>query len=110
MYNICVPYTTHAPKKNALPHVTIFVIFLCDGTVARAHTMYRIPLERLITQRERQIDMGKATAGYGNYTARVPPDARNGDDPMTPRANMPVTRRKFRRLVNQWRRALHQWD
>lgn len=70
----------------------------------------RTSRETVIAQRERQIAFGKATLGYARYIECVSRDQRTRSDPVTPRANTDVSRRQFRRLVNTWRRALHEWD
>ncbi len=79
-----------------------------------------------IAQRERQIDIGKSTRGYTNYTHWVPHSSRKdlrraysdyGLFPQTPRAvcgsvsNLHmVSKRAFTRAMIDWRRALHRWD
>jgi hypothetical protein len=66
-----------------------------------------------LKQRAKQIEFGKNTIGYQNYTNRVPRRSRvpgNKSHPVTPRINKVVSKRNFDGQVRAWRRALHQWD
>ena len=67
-----------------------------------------------LTQRQKQIDMGKNTIGYQNYIKTVPRYARqryNPIHPMTPDIyDATASKRGFDGRVRAWRRRLHQWD
>lgn len=69
--------------------------------------------EAKMKKRQRQIDMGKRTAGYKNYTHHVPKEdrkPRNRKHPVTPNKTAFVSKRKFDRKIASWRKKLHAWD
>jgi hypothetical protein len=66
-----------------------------------------------IQSRLKQIQFGKNTIGYDNYTAAVPRRKRylGGDQhPRTPDAYEILSKRAFDGKIKVWRRALHRWD
>eukprot|EP00659_Diplonema_papillatum_P023115 gene23115-35424_t len=66
-----------------------------------------------ISQREKQLCLGKKTSGYSNYLAAVPKEDRDPRNPMhvhTPRATWDISKRKFDLFIRRWRRELHSWD
>jgi histone RNA hairpin-binding protein len=78
-----------------------------------------------ISQREKQLSMGKNTVGYQLYTAAIARcvcsfffffillierDARSTVDPRTPDAYQVCSKRSWDGQVSKWRRMLHQWD
>ena len=78
------------------------------------------PRHRL-AQRQKQLDMGKATAGYARYVEEVPVHERDPAralgaaghgrrHPRTPDPRRRVSKRAFDGHVSAWRRALHEWD
>ncbi|KPA79691.1 hypothetical protein ABB37_05463 [Leptomonas pyrrhocoris] len=69
---------------------------------------------RRLEQRQKQIAYGKETEGYAKYTCLVPrPCDREYHNPLhalTPRPEYDCSKRQFDRVLNAWRRQLHQWD
>lgn len=66
-----------------------------------------------ILQRQKQIAIGMNTKGYRNYITEVAECRRqpgNLHHPLTPLPELPITKRKWDNLMNQWRQALHRWD
>lgn len=67
-----------------------------------------------LAQWQKQIDLGKNTVGYYNYTQSVPRYARqrfNPIHPVTPDiTDATLSKRRFYGQVRAWRRALHYWD
>ena len=64
----------------------------------------------IINRRQKQIDYGKNTNGYQNYTAMVPKDKRKIQDPETPDKFIKYSRRSWDQQVKVWRRKLHLYD
>ncbi|KAG5502918.1 hypothetical protein JKF63_04691 [Porcisia hertigi] len=69
---------------------------------------------RRLDQRRKQIIYGKETEGYLKYTTLIPqPCDREYHNPLhaiTPRPEHDCSKRQFDRVLNAWRRQLHQWD
>ncbi|KAK7194540.1 Histone RNA hairpin-binding protein RNA-binding domain containing protein [Novymonas esmeraldas] len=69
---------------------------------------------RRLDQRRKQIIYGKETEGYVKYNALIPrPCDREFHNPLhaiTPRPEYDCSKRQFDRVLNAWRRQLHQWD
>jgi hypothetical protein len=68
---------------------------------------------RRLEQRQKQINMGKNTAGYAAYTKAVTRAERiQGDDrhPVTPNKTRECSKRSFDGLIKKWRKLLHKWD
>ncbi|CAG9575204.1 conserved hypothetical protein [Leishmania major strain Friedlin] len=69
---------------------------------------------RRLDQRRKQIVYGKETEGYLKYTSMIPrPCDREYHNPLhaiTPRPEYDCSKRQFDRVLNAWRRQLHQWD
>merc|ERR1712013_763165 len=63
-----------------------------------------------ITQRMRQIDIGKATDGYRNYLERVPRAQRKPHHPRTPNPRQKMPNKWWKKAINKWRKALHAFD
>lgn len=66
-------------------------------------------------KRQKQIDFGKNTLGYDNYTRAVPKERRErskrgGEHPVTPDKYEVTSKRAFDGRVKAWRRLLHRWD
>ena len=69
--------------------------------------------KRRLTQRLKQIQFGKRTSGYINYTSFVARDMRqpgNSHHPCTPRADLELPKRQWDKILRQWRQVLHCWD
>jgi histone RNA hairpin-binding protein len=73
--------------------------------------------QRAISQRKKQIELGKSRIGYLNYIKWVPKNKRNYDllrtiHPRTPKADniQKYSKRAFAGVVRIWRRQLHYWD
>jgi len=65
--------------------------------------------DRMLSQRRKQIAIGKNTLVYARYESEVPRHERAHDDPHTPTFDAPVPKRTFARRVSEWRRGLHEW-
>lgn len=68
---------------------------------------------RRIQQRRRQILFGKNTAGYEEYTKKVPRHKRRPrslECPATPDHTLDISTKRWQGLMNAWRRALHAFD
>ncbi|KAF5274712.1 hypothetical protein FQA39_LY07104 [Lamprigera yunnana] len=65
---------------------------------------------RTLKRRQKQINYGKNTIGYDNYTKTVPRNRRKRDDPATPNKYIKYSRRAWDGLVRQWRLRLHKYD
>merc|ERR1719204_1678182 len=63
-----------------------------------------------ITQRMRQIDIGKATPEYRNYTELVPRHERKPHHPRTPNPRHKMPNKWWKTAINRWRKALHAFD
>ncbi|EAL68748.1 hypothetical protein DDB_G0277383 [Dictyostelium discoideum AX4] len=61
-----------------------------------------------LAARQRQIDIGKMTAGYKNYIALVPKSKRKPTDPKTPNKNQVCSKRSWDGQIKKWRRQLHE--
>lgn len=75
----------------------------------------RKPLEiekdiSILERRQKQIDYGKNTLGYENYTKQVPRDKRTKEHPKTPPKHIKYSRRAWDGLVKVWRKQLHCFD
>ncbi|CEM07551.1 unnamed protein product [Vitrella brassicaformis CCMP3155] len=71
--------------------------------------------EHRLLQRGRQIEIGKDTEGYRQYSAHVPKDRRKPHwsdslHPQTPNIHECCPKRHFDSRVRLWRRQLHLWD
>lgn len=64
----------------------------------------------ILERRQKQIDYGKNTLGYENYTKQVPRDKRTKDHPKTPPKHIKYSRRAWDGLVKVWRKQLHCFD
>ena len=63
-----------------------------------------------ITQRMRQIDIGKNTPEYKNYIATIPKNKRESHHPRTPNPKYKMPNKHWKTAVNRWRKALHAFD
>jgi hypothetical protein len=75
-------------------------------------SQYEIDPQRL-KQRQKQLDMGKNTIGYQNYTEKVSKSVRqfgNKIHPTTPDIHEKISKRNFDGRIKAWRRQLHFWD
>ena len=69
--------------------------------------------ENRIKQRLKQIQFGKNTLGYENYTNAIKKREREKGNPMhphTPDAFRLRSKKNFDACLRSWRRALHLWD
>lgn len=64
----------------------------------------------VLERRQKQIDYGKNTTGYSNYTDKVPMDKRTKDHPKTPDKYVKYSRRSWDQLIKIWRKKLHDYD
>ncbi|EGC36948.1 hypothetical protein DICPUDRAFT_94190 [Dictyostelium purpureum] len=113
--NKIVTYTPQSNKKSATEESTIAVVDTEDTeessvpSVETPKKLREIDPKRLAA-RQRQIDIGKMTAGYKNYIATVPKSKRKPTDPKTPNKNQVCSKRSWDGQVKKWRRLLHQYD
>ena len=63
-----------------------------------------------ITQRMRQIDIGKATPEYINYISLIPKAQRASHHPRTPNPREKMPNKWWKKKMNKWRKALHAFD
>ncbi|KAL9189355.1 hypothetical protein ACHAXT_009030 [Thalassiosira profunda] len=83
-----------------------------DAALPRLDPANPVHAKRL-RQRRRQILFGKNTAGYEEYTKKVPRHRRrlrSPDCPATPDHTLDVPAKRWQGLVNAWRRGLHKYD
>lgn len=66
--------------------------------------------EARFQQREKQIELGKATKGYLAYIKAVPKPNRSQADPQTPDSREMCSKRQFDGKLHKWRKGLHQYD
>ena len=66
--------------------------------------------EARFQQREKQIELGKATKGYQLYIKAVRKDKRTSADPQTPDSREMCSKRQFDGKLHKWRKGLHQYD
>ena len=66
--------------------------------------------EARFQQREKQIELGKATKGYQAYSKAVPREKRTPQDPQTPDSREMCSKRQFDGKLHKWRKGLHQYD
>ncbi|XP_018326198.1 uncharacterized protein LOC108737673 [Agrilus planipennis] len=64
----------------------------------------------VLKRRQKQIDFGKNTLGYDNYTKTVPKYKRKKEDPVTPDKTIKYSRRGWDGLIKKWRLQLHKFD
>ncbi|XP_066145909.1 histone RNA hairpin-binding protein [Euwallacea fornicatus] len=64
----------------------------------------------VLQRRQKQIEYGKNTIGYDNFTKMVPRSERKLDDPKTPPKYGKYSRRAWEGLIKQWRIKLHKYD
>lgn len=63
-----------------------------------------------LTQRQKQINFGKATVGYKRYISLVRVEDRTRKDPQTPDKYQVCSKRSWDGQVIKWRRQLHLYD
>ena len=66
--------------------------------------------EARFQQREKQIELGKATKGYQLYVKSIRKDKRTPSDPQTPDSREMCSKRQFDGKLHKWRKGLHQYD
>ncbi|KAF9822664.1 hypothetical protein SFRURICE_012443 [Spodoptera frugiperda] len=64
----------------------------------------------VLRRRQKQIDYGKNTVGYYNYTTHVKYEERTKDHPKTPDKFAKYSRRSWDTLIRLWRKKLHEYD
>jgi len=63
-----------------------------------------------LEQRQKQITLGKITAGYKRYLRLVPKELRSRGEPATPNPHQVCSKRSWDGQLNKWRRQLHDYD
>jgi len=64
----------------------------------------------VLSRRSKQIEYGKNTLDYSEYTTTIHKEDRLRHHPKTPDMNRKYSRRAWDGLVRQWRCKLHIWD
>ncbi|KOB74320.1 Histone RNA hairpin-binding protein [Operophtera brumata] len=64
----------------------------------------------ILQRRQKQIDYGKNTVGYANFTQQVPTEQRTKEHPKTPDKYTKYSRRGWDMLIKIWRKKLHEFD
>eukprot|EP00026_Physarum_polycephalum_P005665 Phypoly_transcript_05700.p1 GENE.Phypoly_transcript_05700~~Phypoly_transcript_05700.p1 ORF type:complete len:472 (+),score=142.77 Phypoly_transcript_05700:192-1607(+) len=65
---------------------------------------------RRLAQRQKQIEYGKATLGYKDYTKLIAKSKRKREDPKTPNKYQVCSKRSWDGQIRKWRRMLHFYD
>lgn len=63
-----------------------------------------------VSQRQKQIELGKNTIGYDRYRLLVPRTGRGRRDPQTPDATKLWSKKQWDTLIRRWRRTIHCYD
>jgi len=63
-----------------------------------------------LESRQKQIDIGKNTLGYKNYSQLVKKEKRKYNDPQTPDKYQICSKRSWDGQIRVWRRMLHHFD
>ncbi|CAH1262865.1 SLBP [Branchiostoma lanceolatum] len=63
-----------------------------------------------LMRRQKQIDYGKNTLAYDNYSQNIARHSRKKDDPWTPTKFAVCSRRAWDGRIKEWRKKLHSWD
>eukprot|EP00158_Paraphelidium_tribonemae_P008461 Partr_v1_DN28584_c0_g1_i2_m72856 putative stem-loop binding protein len=63
-----------------------------------------------VSQRLKQLSIGKNTPEYGRYIALIPYSCRKRGDPVTPDVHQEISKRNWEGQVRKWRRLLHAFD
>ena len=75
---------------------------------AAADSIERDPV--VLARRQKQIDYGKNTVSYDNYTDKVPKAKRQPGMPRTPPKHRKFSRRQWDGLIKHWKIRIHEWN
>jgi hypothetical protein len=81
-----------------------------DALAKQLKTILKENDPRRLAQRQKQIDYGKATSGYAQYTDAVAKSKRKREDPKTPNKHQVCSKRSWDGQIRKWRRMLHFYD
>ena len=73
-----------------------------------ADTIERDPV--VLARRQKQIDYGKNTVSYDNYTDKVPKAKRQPGMPRTPPKHRKFSRRQWDGLIKHWKIRIDEWN
>jgi hypothetical protein len=82
-----------------------------EPTKAKIPPPAKQSVEHRKIQRQKQIDLGKRSAGYKSYSIQIPKESRIlGQHLNTPNLNKDCSKRQWDGFVKSWRRFLHKFD
>lgn len=83
----------------------------CSTTSSSSSTVPKYVSDpEILSRRQKQIDYGKNTIGYQEYSKAVPKFKRSKEDPKTPNKNRDYSRRSWDQQIRLWRIKLHDFD
>lgn len=106
---------TEGTEKNKLLNSRRLQVGQAHASGAAIGTMMDDPVTQAewqarFQQREKQIELGKATKGYQIYSKTVKKEKRTSADPQTPDSREMCSKRQFDGKLHKWRKGLHQYD
>jgi hypothetical protein len=75
-----------------------------------APNVYHESDDKRLQTRQKQIDIGKNTPEYINYTSLISKEQRKRGNPLTPNKYQVCSKRSWDGQVRKWRRMIHKYD